>query len=333
MSEQAKPRKSKAKREPCQVVVVGSYNQDMVWQGARFPQPGETRMGRFFSGPGGKGFNQAIAAARMQARTGFVASIGRDALGDAAAALAEAEKIDARWQRSAEATGTAAIWLDGQGQNMIIVAPGANALLSPAQVIAQRPLIEQARVLLTQHEVHPVASLRAMEIARAAGVTCIHNPAPSMDSPQVKALPEQADIITPNESEFCELLRWYGESVDETTLAAADVAQLHDWCRRLPTPTVVITMGAAGVFVSQSAPAENAPAFFRVAAQKVNVVDTTGAGDAFNGGLAASIACFAARSLQQHVEAAVKVASCAIETSGAALAMPTAAEVERRFAA
>ncbi|MBD8526129.1 ribokinase [Pseudomarimonas arenosa] len=329
MSSQA--RSKKAKQAAAQVVVVGSYNQDMVWQGARFPQPGETRMGRFFSGPGGKGFNQAVAAARLAARTGFIAAVGRDPLGDNAAALARSENIDARWQLCSEATGTAAIWLDGAGQNMIIVAPGANALLSPAQVLAQRELIEQARVLLTQHEVHPVASLRAIEVARAAGVTCIHNPAPSSDSPQVRALLQAADIITPNETEFCDLLRLFEVEVNEQALAAADAAQLHTWCRMLPTATIALTLGAAGVFVSQASPAGEDPPFFRTPAAAVNVVDTTGAGDAFNGGLAASLASAPGRNLQQHVAFAVQVAGCAIESSGAAQAMPTLAEVERRF--
>ena len=328
----SKPKgKKSSKALPPDVLVVGSYNQDMVWQGTRFPQAGETRLGRFFSGPGGKGFNQAMAAARLGARTGFIAAIGRDALGDGADQLAAAEQIDARWQRCSEPTGTAAIWLDGSGQNMIIVAPGANALLSPAHVLAQRDAIERSKVLLTQHEVHPVASLRAMEIARASGAICIHNPAPSSEAPQLRALLEAAHIVSPNESEFCDLLNLVDVEIDEDALAAADVAQLHDWCRRLPTATVVVTLGAAGVFVSQAAPAEGQPAFFRVAAEKAHVVDTTGAGDAFNGGLAASLACAPERSLQQHVGFAVQVAGCAIENSGAALAMPSLDQVQARF--
>jgi ribokinase len=328
MSDGRKPRAPAA-----EVVVVGSFNQDHVWSGSRFPQPGETRMGRFSTGPGGKGFNQAVAAARQAAATVFVAAIGRDALGEAAIALARNEGIDARWQRVAgEATGSAAILLDGSGQNMIIVAPGANAVLSPAQVEAQRAAIESARVLLTQHEVHPAASLKAQALARAAGVLCLHNPAPPHDA--ADALIRGADLLTPNESEFAALLQARGiASLDAAAVATSEDARLHALCRALEVPVVLLTLGRAGVFVSHADPSRHrdCEAHYRVPAAEVRAVDTTGAGDAFNGGLAAFLARHPDTPLRDAVLHATRVAGLAVETSGAALAMPTADEVRRRF--
>ena len=326
----SKPRRKS--KPAAQVVVVGSFNQDHVWTTGRFPQPGETRMGRFTTGPGGKGFNQAIAAARQGAATLFIAAIGRDALGDAAMALATAEGIDGRWQVVAgEATGSAAILLDAQAQNMIIVAPGANAALSPAQVEAQRADIEGARVLVTQHEVHPAASLRAQSIARAAGLLCLHNPAPPLEGGD--ALVAGADVLTPNETEFVALLAARGVIVEADAIAAVDAATLHAHCRRLGVPTVVLTLGAAGVFVSHADPAVRgeSDAFYRVPAEQVRAVDTTGAGDAFSGALAAALA-MSPQPFRSAVEAASRVAGLAVETHGAALGMPRAEDVRRRFA-
>jgi ribokinase len=325
-----KPRKPAA-----QVVVVGSFNHDHVWTTGRFPQPGETRMGRFASGPGGKGFNQAVAAARQGAATLFIGAIGRDALGEAAIALAASEGIDGRWQQVAgEATGSAAILLDGSAQNMIIVAPGANAALSPAQVEAQQDAIRAARVLLTQQEVHPAASLRAQAIARAAGLVCIHNPAPPLDRSADRLL-DGADIVTPNESEFAALLaaRGLAEGIDPAILATLADEVLHAHCRRLGVPTVVLTLGAAGAFISHADPAlrGDAEPYYRVAAEAVRAVDTTGAGDAFNGALAAHLALDPGTALREAVQQATRVAGLAVETHGAALGMPRADEVRRRF--
>ena len=128
------------------VVVVGSYNHDHVWRAAQFPVPGETRLGTFGSGPGGKGFNQAVAAVRQGARTAFVGALGEDAIGDGALALGTREGLEMRVERRSDAaTGTAAILLDGSGQNMIVVGPGANAELSAEHVEAQASLIGTAR--------------------------------------------------------------------------------------------------------------------------------------------------------------------------------------------
>ncbi|WP_022968397.1 ribokinase [Arenimonas oryziterrae] len=307
------------------VVVVGSFNLDHVWSTSRFPVPGETRLGSFTCGPGGKGFNQAIASVRQGAPTHFIAAIGSDAIGDGAAALATTEGLQAHWQRCpTQATGTAAIVLDGQGQNLIVVGPGANAALSVEHVQAQAAVLRGARVLLTQHEVDPLATRCAHALARAAGVLVIHNPAPPVDATAQPAL-DGIDLITPNETEFAQLLRDHaGHDIAAAYLVQQEEPILHRLCRDLGVPTVIVTLGADGVFVSQ------ANGYTRIAAEAVNVRDTTGAGDAFNGALAAALA--GGQPLLDAVAQANRVAGLKVERHGAALAMPTRAEVRERFA-
>jgi ribokinase len=317
------------------VVVVGSYNHDHVWRTPQFPVPGETRLGAFSSGPGGKGFNQAVAAARQGARTAFIAALGRDPIGDEALAIATREGIDARIERHDDvASGTAAILLDASGQNLIVVGPGANARLSVAHIDAQASLIGTARVLVTQHEVHAEATWRALEIARTAGTLTLHNPAPPL-ADDTGALVDRVDILTPNETEFAHLLsRYANESVDAAELAALDDTSLHALCRRLVVPTVVLTLGARGVFVSHDEDDDargDSSFFYRVAAESVVPLDTTGAGDAFSGALAAAMGFAPGRAFADAVRHANRVAALAVERAGAAAAMPTRAEVEARF--
>lgn len=306
------------------VVVVGSFNRDHAWTTAQFPVPGETRLGSFASGPGGKGFNQAIAAARQGADVVFIGALGTDAIGDGAAALAASEGLHARWQRIPDqATGTAAILIDRHGQNLIVVGPGANMALSADHVQAQADAIRSARALLTQHEVAAAATQRAHEIARAAGVLVIHNPAPPVAIESQLPL-AGIDIITPNESEFAQLLRLFaGHDISADSIAAQEDAILHRLCRDLGVAVTVLTLGAEGLFVSE----ENG--FARIAAETVTVRDTTGAGDAFNGAFAAALA--AGAPLLDAAYRANRVAALKVERHGAALAMPTAAEVDKRF--
>jgi ribokinase len=316
------------------VVVVGSYNHDHVWRTPRFPVPGETRLGSFTSGPGGKGFNQAVAAARQGAATAFVGAMGRDAIGDAALELASREGIEARVERCAdEATGTAAIMLDASGQNLIVVGPGANAALSVEHVDAQAALIGTARVLLTQHEVNPAATRRALDLARASGTLTLHNPAPPLAEEDGDLL-DRIDILTPNETEFAHLLgRCCGEHVDAEALAVLDDAALHALCRRLGVPTLVLTLGARGVFVSHEGDDTrgDAAVHYRIDAERVTPVDTTGAGDAFSGALAAALALAPRASFEHAVRHANRVAALSVEQAGAASAMPTRAAVLARF--
>lgn len=317
-----------------EVVVVGSYNQDHVWRTPRFPVPGETRLGEFTSGPGGKGFNQAVAAARQGVRTAFVGALGQDAIAQFARALAEREGIEAHCEcREDAASGSAAILVDESGQNLIVVGPGANARLSIEHVDSQANLIGTARVLLTQHEVNPAATRRALELARAAGTLTVLNPAPPLIDESGDLL-DRVDILTPNETEFAHLLSCVARvdlAVD--TLVQLSDAELHALCRRLHVPTVVITLGAHGAFVSHEDDElrGDASACYRVSAESVSPVDTTGAGDAFNGALGAALCRHPERAFIAAVRAANRAAGLSTESPGAASAMPTRASVRQRF--
>jgi len=315
------------------VVVVGSYNHDYVWRSAQLPTPGETRLGTFTSGPGGKGFNQVIAAARQGAQTVFIGALGEDAAGEAALALAASEGVTVLVERQADlATGSAAILLDSAGQNMIVVGPGANAALSAAHVRLQCALIAGASVLVLQNETTLAACAEAMQIARHAGVLTLYNPAPAADAMALALLP-LTDVLTPNESEFVALLKQTGVIVASDGFAGHSGEDLHALCRRLDVPTVVLTLGARGAFVSH---ADNAlrgdPVnHYRHAAEAATVIDTTGAGDAFNGGLAAALARAPQAPFAEAVRDAGRVAALAVERAGAALAMPLRHEVLSRF--
>lgn len=317
-----------------EVVVAGSYNHDHVWRTPHFPVPGETRLGEFSAGPGGKGFNQAVAAARQGARTAFIAAFGVDAIGDGALALAVTEGLVPLIERRGDAaTGTAAILLDGNGQNLIVVGPGANARLSVDHIEVQDDVIGTARVLVTQHEVNMAATERALQLARRAGTLTLHNPAPPL-ADENGALLALVDILTPNETEFAHLIeRIAGERLAAERVAGIPAVELHVLCRKLGVPTVVVTLGANGVFVShdeQDLRGDDA-AFYRLPVEAgVAVRDTTGAGDAFTGSLAAALARNGGP-FKDAVAHANRCAALAVEREGAALAMPLRAEVAKRF--
>ena len=314
------------------VVVVGSYNQDHVWRTPRFPAPGETRLGEFSSGPGGKGFNQAVSAARQGAKVAFIGAFGRDAIADSALALAAREGIEARCEtRDDAASGTAAILVEHAGQNLIVVGPGANAKLSIEHIDSQASVIGTARVVVTQHEINMTATRRALEIARASGTLTVHNPAPPL-ADEDGSLLDRIDVLTPNESEFAHLLsRAGGREIPAASLATLDDAALHALCRELRVPTVVLTLGSRGAFVSHDSDdlrGDDVPCY-RVDAERVTPVDTTGAGDAFTGALAAALA--EGRVFREAVRFANRVAGMSTESHGAASAMPLRAGVEARF--
>lgn len=318
------------------VVVVGSYNQDHAWRLDRFPQPGETRRGEgFATGPGGKGFNQAVACARQGVRTAFIAACGDDALGAGAQSLAAREGIDGRWQiQSQHATGTAAILLDASAQNEIVVALGANEHLGPDFIRAQTDAFGGAQILLAQGENNLDAVAAALEFGESRGLMCILNPAP-VDVGMSADLLRNVDILTPNETEFALLLeRLAHERVDPDALAQRGDAELHALARKLGVETVIVTLGAHGVFVSHGTNRRGDDAgFYRVPAERAKPIDTTGAGDCFSGTLAAALVLFHNAPFSRAVAHANRSAALSTESPGAATAMPGYAAVMARFGA
>ncbi len=317
------------------IIVVGSYNQDFVWRVGKLPAPGETQLGIFSTGPGGKGFNQAVAAHRMSDGVVFIGARGSDAAGDEAVRTAERFGLDARWQITDHAaTGTAAVLVDKRSQNQIAVAPGANAQLAPDFIVEHSALIESAQAVLVQCEVNAAASVRALALARSAGVLTVFNPAP-VHPELISELFDLCDVLTPNESEFSALLlATRGITVMVDSLGKLDDASLHALCRKLHIGTVVLTLGAAGCFVSHPPTKlqRDRSDCYRMPAETAKAVDTTGAGDAFNGGLVAALANASDEgTFADCVRQAGRVAALSVELPGAAESMPGRRALLERF--
>ena len=316
------------------VCVVGSFNVDHVWRVASLPQPGATLAGEYRSGPGGKGFNQAMAARRAGADTTFVCALGGDPGAQLARALCSADGIDLRDAECELPTGTAGIYVDAQGRNSIVVGAGANALLDPGFVASTLASIEAIDVVLAQLESPADAVQEALRLGRERGALTILNPAPANATIGGAQL-EQADILTPNETEFAALLgRHVGERIDPDDVGSLDQGRLHALCRQLGhDSTVIVTLGSSGCFVShpEKRMRGDLSAYFRVAAEAVRAIDTTGAGDAFNGALAASLASHPDLAFNLHVRIASRYAGLSTERDGSALAMPTRVELDARF--
>jgi ribokinase len=319
-----------------QVVVVGSFNVDHVWRSEALPPPGATHSGDYASGPGGKGFNQATACARSGAATAFVCALGDDLGGHHARSLATADSIDLRDQPAAVPTGSAGIFVDAQGRNSIVVGPGANAVLSADFVEGHAAAIATAAATLVQLE-SPLETIAcALRLARESGRIAILNPAPANI-----AIPREllalADILTPNETECAALFaRHLGERIDGEAIASLDSPRLHALCRDLlPGGTVVVTLGAAGCFVSHADGSRRGDdnAWYRLAAEPATPVDTTGAGDAFNGALAAALALRPDAAFAVHLREAQRYAALSTERPGAAASMPTREQLATRFPA
>lgn len=296
------------------ITVVGSVNIDLVVRTPRMPQKGETILGGpFFSGPGGKGANQAVGAARLGGEVTMVARVGRDQFGDTAVSNFRQEGVGLDCVlRSGEAhTGIASILVDAAGENVIVVASGANAELSPADVEASADAITGADVMLVQLESPMVTVQRAIEVAHSAGVTVLLNPAPGQ--PLTDDLLRQVDVLTPNQTETQIITGLPAGTPVEAKLAA-------DALLGKGVGTVIVTLGRAGALAVTN------DGVAHVAGFTVDAVDTTGAGDAFNGALAVALA--EGRPLVEAVTFANAVAALQVTRQGAAAAMPTRDEVE-----
>jgi len=306
------------------VVVVGSIMEDLTFSCVEFPRRGQTVMARLASGQGGKGSNQAIACGRTGVRTTFVGAMGRDAFAGQVAAFYRREKIGCRLAlKTGRATGTAVILINKEGQNQIVIEPGANARLAPADV--PRTLLAGAKVVVTQLESNQATTAHVLRTARAAGVTTLLNPAP-MRTDFDRALLRHVDILIPNESEFTALVRGLPSTerrITERDLRKMSGAALHALCREFGVPTLIVTLGSRGCFISEPSGHTFLPAH-----RGIKVVDTTGAGDAFCGGFAAGLVRYAGR-IVAAARLGTAVAALSITKPGAAYAMPTRAELNR----
>jgi ribokinase len=293
------------------VVVVGTFVKDLSFRCERFPGAGETVHGRFATFAGGKGFNQAVAAARAGAHARFIGAVGRDAFGAEARRVLGSEGIDARLaSKRGLATGAAAVLVNASGQNEIVVAVGAGAAIAPRDV--PPALVRGARIVVCQREANEGINLHAFRLARRFGATTILNPAPmgrGLD-PGVLAL---ADILIPNESEFAALTR---------RARGGTHAEVHARCRALGVATVIVTMGKAGCLVSTE------KGWTRVSGHRVPAVDTTGAGDAFVGGFAAGLVRFGGDVLRA-ARFGNAAAALSVTRPGASPSMPLRREIDR----
>jgi ribokinase len=296
------------------VFVVGSINQDFVLSVERRPEPGETVTDAQLSrGNGGKGANQAAAAALLVADVQLLGRVGDDGLGEPLVEALADKGVDTSLIEASthSSTGTAFITVTPDGENAITVAPGANRSLTPDDVDDASDSIAAARVLVAQMEVPPEVVLRAVEVAAERGTRALVNLAPPTQVP--RELLEKLDPLVVNEHEAAFLLEERVEGVDAALFAAPELLALGP-------RSVVITLGKEGAVFSDGESTEH------VSSPEVEVVDTTGAGDAFTGALAVQLA--RDESLGDAVAYAVRAGAGAVTKEGAQGALPTPETIE-----
>lgn len=297
------------------VVIVGSSNMDLTVKTSRLPLPGETVIGGdFLLSPGGKGANQAVTVARLGANATFITRIGTDIFGDNLMERYNTEKMNCNYLiRDTEApTGVALISVDSQAENCIVVAPGANARLSLTDIEHAAPTITSADFLLMQLEI-PIDSIQyAKKLATEKGVKVILNPAPATTLPA--ELLEGLYLITPNRTESA-MITGIDTSTEEGVVAAAE-----ELIRR-GVENVIVTLGSAGCYIHTASGGRFVPIFCRVEA-----VDTTAAGDVFNGALV--VALSEEKDLDQAVRFASAAAAISVTRMGAQNSVPTREETD-----
>ncbi|MFB2551906.1 ribokinase [Ensifer soli] len=297
------------------VSILGIFVADTAYLARRMPKVGETITGSGFSvGPGGKGSNQAVAAARAGAKVSFISKLGRDTFGDMALkTYAEAGVTPKVVVMDDMPTGAAFIYVnDENGDNAIIVYPGAAGTIGEADVEEARATIEASSVFVTQLEQPADAALRALAIAREAGVTTVFNPAPAEAFPGT--IYPLCDYIVPNETEAAALVGFPLDTIDAARRAG-------DAFLAKGVATALITLGGRGVLYHTASRSVHVPALSAGA-----VIDTTGAGDAFVGGFAAALS----RGMEpvEAVRFGCATAGIAVTRRGTAPAMPALAEIE-----
>jgi len=310
--------REKGKSVKNKVCILGSFNVDIVARVERFPKGGETLLATGSTlGPGGKGANQAMAASRAGAQVHFVAKVGKDQFSQFAYDHLSSSDIHSftLYQSETEPTGNAIIFVSQEdGENMIAIHPGANKSITNQEVAAMLDELAGANVLLVQMENNFPATLNAVKLAKELGVTVILNPAPY--SPEVLECLDYVDMITPNETEASLL-----SGIEVTDFASAKLASQK--ITAMGARKVIITLGARGALIQDGAHFHQVPVFPALS------IDTTGAGDAFNGALAAATAM--GQSTLQAAHYASAFASLAVEREGASN-MPSLEQVQARLA-
>jgi ribokinase len=297
------------------VTIMGSYVADVAFRLDRLPTWGETRMGQSFQlGPGGKGSNQAVAAARAGASVSFISKLGSDPFGEIARTLYRAEGIDTQYVFSSpNPTGAAAILIDAaRGENAIIVVPGACFELTLAEVDQATALIASSSIFVAQLELPLLTVEHGLRLAHAHGIPTILNPAPAATLPDT--IYPLCDYLTPNETEAAALT-----GIPVTDLASAEEAAAALLSRGVRN--VILTLGAQGAFIKN-------PTLTRhiSAVDAGPIVETTGAGDAFNGGLATALA--EGMNLIEATQFACAVAGISVTRPGTAPSMPHRADID-----
>ncbi len=299
------------------IIVLGSINTDLVVRSPHLPAPGETVLGgEFYRAHGGKGANQAVAAARAADNpVTLIAATGDDAFGRDTMEHFRGENLDLRYVKTVadRATGVALILVDRHGENLISVASGANLSLTPADVDAvPEDVFRNARVFLACLESPLETVARGLARARRAGLTTILNPAPADAAVCHDGLLSLVDVITPNEGEAAALTGGDAAEGTDVTARARKLQQLG--CR-----SCVITLGAAGCLVVERE-------VTRVEGRRVEAVDATAAGDAFNGAMAVALA--EGRPLPEAARWANRAAAVAVTRAGAQPSLPSRAEID-----
>lgn len=307
------------------ILVIGSYNLDLTFHCPTFPTPGQTVLGSLRTGPGGKGANQAVAAARTGVPTCFIGAVGADSFADEARQFLSQQGLSLHLvEKKDTPTGTASILLNAEGQNQIVVAAGANSELAPADL--PQELLDSAAVILCQLEINFETVRHALQAARNRGIPGILNTAPFNDSldPTILAL---ASILMPNETEFVALVNRHHpqapKAFTEDALRSLGATELAAICNGFGWDCDwVITLGSRGAFIL---PRGQSPIIIP-AHSGITVVDTVGAGDAFAGGFAAGLIKFGS-DLTKAALYANAVAALSVTRAGAAPVMPHAHEI------
>jgi ribokinase len=302
------------------IIVVGSFVQDLIWETKTLPKSGQTVIGSLRSGPGGKGSNQAIAAQRAGAKVCFIGAVGNDSYCKNARTFYEAEGLNYHLiESSGSPTGTAAILVDEKGENQIIVDLGANENLCSSEIIDKE--VTSASILICQFESNLSATAKSLQTAQKSKVTTILNPAPMRSGINLDLL-KYVDIIVPNENEFTDLTKQLGINKPTCDLLEYPKNTMDKIRQEIGVSVLIITLGARGSLLCTKDLYKIINVF-----EGIKAIDTVGAGDAFVGGLGAGITHFNGDILKA-TDFASATAGISVTRKGTASAMPYMNEIK-----